>query len=143
MKADKLQCGSSAIWNAIALDYPSDSFSHIVLKHEGLQGQLPNMDLINTFTRVAQRTDGIPVSLSASSEHDEGWSEEPLGAIGIFLEKHLWKESDGSKRYLSGLLNVIKQISFLSAGEPSGIHGLFHRYVLLSFTILLCCIAFR
>jgi hypothetical protein len=127
--AEKLHCGNSAVWNALAIDYPSDSFSHIVVKHEGLQGQLPNMDVINTFTRIAQKTDGIPVTLAASSEHDATWGEEPLGSLGKLLERHLWKDGDGSKKYLSGLLNVAKQVGFLSSGQPSGIHGLFHRYV--------------
>jgi glycosylphosphatidylinositol transamidase len=129
LKAEKLHCGGSAIWNALAIDYPSDSFSHIVIKHEGLQGQLPNMDVINTFTRIAQKTGGIPVSLAGASEHDPTWGSEPLGKVGRMLEEHLWKEEDGTKKYLSGLLNVAKQIGYLSSGQPSGIHGLFHRYV--------------
>lgn len=85
------------------------------------------MDIINTFTRIAQKTDGLPVSLSASSEHDSDWIEEPLGAVGTFLEKQLWKDVNGAKKYLSGLLNVASQIGFLSVGQPSGIHGVFHQ----------------
>jgi hypothetical protein len=127
LEADRLECGGASIWNALAIDYPSDSFSQIVIKHEGLQGQLPNLDVINTFVRIAQRTDGLPVSLSASSEHDEGWNNEPLGAIGTYLEKHLWKDGEGAKKYVSGLMNVASQIGFLSTGRPSGIHGVFHQ----------------
>lgn len=85
------------------------------------------MDIINTFTRIAQKTDGLPVSLSTSSEHDPDWSREPLGAIGTFLEKQLWKDVNGAKKYLSGLYNVANQIGFLSVGRPSGIHGVFHQ----------------
>jgi hypothetical protein len=67
------------------------------------------------------------VSLSASSEHDAGWSNEPLGALGKYLEHSLWKDGEGAKKYVSGLLNVANQIGFLSAGRPSGIHGVFHQ----------------
>lgn len=127
LKADRLVCSGAAIWNALAIDYPSDSFSHVVIKHEGLQGQLPNLDVINALTRIAQRTDGLPVSLSASSEHDNRWSKEPLGVLGKYLEQGLWKDDEGAKKYLSGLLNVASQIGFLSMGRPSGIHGVFHQ----------------
>ena len=127
LEAEQLHCGAAAIWNALAIDYPSDSFSHIVVKHEGLQGQLPNMDIINTFTRIAQKIDGIPVSMAASSENDPRWGREPLGAVGVFLQKHLWHDGEGAAKYASGLLNVVQQVGWLASGQPSGIHGLFHR----------------
>jgi hypothetical protein len=85
------------------------------------------MDMINTFTKIAQKTDNMPVTMSASSEHSKSWSQEPMGSFGRFFERHLWKDSEGTKRYLSGMLNVASQVGYLSSGEPSGIHGLFHR----------------
>lgn len=127
LEAEGLQCGGANIWNALAIDYPSDSFSHVVIKHEGLQGKLPNMDVINAFTRIAQRTNAMPVSLSAASEHDHGWKSHSLGVIGDHLQTYLWKDGEGAKKYLSGLLNVLSQIGYLASGKPSGIHGVFHR----------------
>lgn len=130
---DELQTRGALVWNALSIDYPSDSFSRIILKHEGLNGQLPNLDMVSTLTNVMYRADGLHVELADSTEDD--WDDRMLGEMGDLLEKHLFQSGDGIRKYLSGLWNMFGQISRLTLGRPTGVHGLFHRYHVDAITI--------
>lgn len=127
LHTERIQESGSLIWNAMAFDYPSDSFSSIVVRHEGLDGQLPNLDVINTLTRVAERINGVPIELSESSVPPRPYQRR-LGSLGALLEEHLWGDRDGEAKYLGGLLNVLGQLRNLVVGHPTGVHGLFHRF---------------
>ncbi|KAJ1021893.1 hypothetical protein NDA16_003655 [Ustilago loliicola] len=60
--------GGSQVWNAISIDYPSDSFSSLEVQYEGFDGQLPNMDVINTVVRIAENVaGGIAINFGAKS----------------------------------------------------------------------------
>lgn len=133
LQSDDLHGRGSLVWNALSIDYPSDSFSHFVLKHEGLNGQLPNMDVISSLTHIVHRAGGMPVVLPASSE--DAWPEYPLGRFGDLLEKHAFRSGDGARKYLSGMWNAAFQMGLLSLGRPTGVHGLFHRYHVDAITI--------
>ncbi|PWN34863.1 Gaa1-domain-containing protein, partial [Meira miltonrushii] len=133
LDCEELQTRGALVWNALSIDYPSDSFSGIILKHEGLNGQLPNLDVISTLTNVMYRADGLPVELNDATEDD--WEERPWGEVGDLLEKHLLQSGDGTRKYLSGLWNMFGQISRLTIGRPTGVHGLFHRYHVDAITI--------
>lgn len=56
---------------AIVMEYASalDNFSHMELFYEGLNGQLPNLDLINTVTTIA-RNEQIKVSIQGAAGDD-------------------------------------------------------------------------
>ncbi|EEB08158.1 GPI-anchor transamidase complex subunit Gaa1 [Schizosaccharomyces japonicus yFS275] len=62
---DSLQFLSGTIQAALALEYPSNStsFSGIELLYDGINGQLPNLDLINTVVRIANYQFSIPVKI--------------------------------------------------------------------------------
>lgn len=51
-----LDLTAGSVEAAIVLEYPkdSDNFDHMQLFYEGLNGQLPNLDLINTITTIAR-----------------------------------------------------------------------------------------
>ena len=53
---------SGAIQAAINLEMGSDYFHKIDVRLEGLNGQLPNLDLINTIAQLCKR-EGIPMTL--------------------------------------------------------------------------------
>lgn len=122
----------ATIWNAIAIDYPSDSFSSLVLLHEGVDGQLPNMDVLNTVVRIAERLGHITVRLPGTehlgdfSRKDEvdggGW-----GALGTWLEKRAGWGWRGVARYKRNARNIVQQMKTQTLCEPSGLHGLFQR----------------
>ena len=58
----ELEGRSGAIQAAINVELSSDVVSRINLKLEGLNGQLPNLDLVNTIVRLC-RKEHIPVTL--------------------------------------------------------------------------------
>lgn len=66
-----LDATAGSIEAAIVIEYPSDvdSFSHIEISYEGLNGQLPNLDLINTVTTVCGH-EGIKVSVQKTAKED-------------------------------------------------------------------------
>lgn len=134
LHADRIQGAGALVWNAMAFDYPSDSFSSIVVRHEGLDGQLPNLDVINTLTRVAERINGVPIELSESLVPPRSYQRR-LGPLGALLEEHLWNDREGEAKYMGGLLNVFGQLRNLVVGHPTGVHGLFHRFHIDAITL--------
>ncbi|KAE8539191.1 hypothetical protein D1P53_004282 [Cryptococcus gattii VGV] len=52
---------SGVIWTGLNIDYPGHSFSHLGVFYEGTNGRLPNQDVINTVSKVAQYTGQVPV----------------------------------------------------------------------------------
>lgn len=57
-----LDVAAGSIDAALVIEYPShvDNFHHLDIFYEGMNGQLPNLDLINTATTIA-RHENIPV----------------------------------------------------------------------------------
>ena len=53
---------SGAIQAAINLELGTDQISRVNVKLEGLNGQLPNLDLVNTVVRLCKK-ENIPTTL--------------------------------------------------------------------------------
>lgn len=126
LRSDPLHGRGALVWNALALDYPSDSFSHIEIRHEGLDGQLPNLDMISTLDHLMHRAHNVPLTIPTSS--DEKVGERPLGAFGDLLEIYIWSQGGAARKYVNNLRKITRQVMLGAAGHPSGSHGLFHRY---------------
>ena len=62
MIADDLPARSGAIQAAINLELPSEKVRYLNLKLEGLNGQLPNLDLFNLAVRLSRR-EQMPATL--------------------------------------------------------------------------------
>jgi glycosylphosphatidylinositol transamidase len=137
---ESLKLTSGVIWTALNIDYPGHSFSHLgvffgpltrsILPHdadrllEGLNGRLPNQDLMNSFDRIARYTAGVPVTLY---EHLDPSEEEPAVIKSpAWLPQYLYNISD-IKSYLYQAKNVIRHMKYQSNGRGSGVHGLFHQ----------------
>ncbi|WFD20616.1 dolichyl-P-Man:Man5GlcNAc2-PP-dolichol alpha-1,3-mannosyltransferase [Malassezia caprae] len=132
---DPVGAAGSQIWNALALDYPSDSFSSMSLLHEGRDGQLPNLDTLNTVSTVVKQTLLTP-PLGLHGATFEQMRYETPGADAFaawlptaWLERH-WLGRGGVQAYLAGWRALLSQWRLQLAGHPSGIHG-----VLLPFHI--------
>ncbi|XP_067142651.1 glycosylphosphatidylinositol anchor attachment 1 protein [Centruroides vittatus] len=113
-----LDCGyleekSGSIQAAINLEIHGERISHFDLKLEGLNGQLPNLDLVNLAVELCSR-ESIPVTF-----HDQSNPPESITWKG-------WKKS--FRTMLSMMLTQ-------STGLPSGGHGLFHRYTIQALTL--------
>lgn len=113
-----LDCGyleekSGSIQAAINLEIHGERISHFDLKLEGLNGQLPNLDLVNLAVELCSR-ESIPVTF-----HDQSNPQESITWKG-------WKKS---------FKTMISMMLTQCTGLPSGGHGLFHRYTIQALTL--------
>jgi glycosylphosphatidylinositol transamidase len=69
---DALPLKSGALQGVIAVDYPFDArFDAVHIVYDGVNGQLPNLDLVNTAAAVAGGQMGIGTSLQQMWTHDD------------------------------------------------------------------------
>ncbi|WFD28411.1 dolichyl-P-Man:Man5GlcNAc2-PP-dolichol alpha-1,3-mannosyltransferase [Malassezia nana] len=128
LEAEPVHGAGAQVWNALALDYPSDSFSSMSLLHEGRDGQLPNLDTLNTFSTVVKQTLITPPLGLHGATFEQTRYETP-GAEAwapwlptAWLERH-WLGRGGVQAYLAGWRALLSQWRLQLAGHPSGVHG--------------------
>jgi GPI-anchor transamidase subunit GAA1 len=111
------------IRGAIALDFFEENFTYLILCPEGINGKLPNLDLLNAIDRVASFGESSYTILM--NVHD------PLVK---FL--HSWTAID----FRSMPVPLFQFISFVlhgASGVPTGDHGWFHMYNIDAVTLRL------
>ncbi|KAG6867027.1 hypothetical protein C0991_003944 [Blastosporella zonata] len=117
--SETLALTSGVIWTALSIDYPGHSFSHLGLFFEGLNGRLPNQDLLNSIQRISQK-EGVPV---VDYDHvDQQWND-----LHSYLPNFILEDPE-IQGYTSQAKNIIRQFGYQARGRPSGIHGLFHQF---------------
>ncbi|KAI4525000.1 Gaa1-like protein [Schizophyllum commune Loenen D] len=140
--AEPLELSSGVIWTALNVDYPGHSFSHLGLYFEGLNGRLPNQDLLNSIFRIARNTVGVPVILYDYKDtfRFEQWTIELasedslLGRLG--LEKWEMKNwvpksirlNPAARAYATKARHILRHFGYQARGRASGVHGLLHQY---------------
>lgn len=73
---ESLPLKSGALQGAIVIDYPFDHrFESIHIVYDGINGQLPNLDLLNTVVSIASGQMGIGVSLQKMWHHSDSYSD--------------------------------------------------------------------
>ncbi|KAL9974545.1 hypothetical protein ACROYT_G011593 [Oculina patagonica] len=108
-----LEGHSGSIQAALNLEFAHEKVNFFQIAIEGINGQLPNLDLVNTVFRLC-RKERIPASL-----HTEGYHEH-LGA---------WADS------VQSLVTMVMMMFYQASGRASGNHGLFHRYRIEALTM--------
>ncbi|KAL1919069.1 uncharacterized protein VTP21DRAFT_2450 [Calcarisporiella thermophila] len=108
---------SGAIQAAVNLDFPeSDDFGALGIFFEGVNGQQPNLDLINTVTRVCGNIAyGMPVMIH--DIHANSYYNDPLGD------------------YMASFKNLLYMMRYQALGRPTGGHGPFLRYRIDAITL--------
>lgn len=104
---------SGSIQAALNLEIPPEKVAYYNIKIEGLNGQLPNLDLVNLVVRLCRR-EGAAIRL-----HNQ-------------FDYHDSESFDGFKH---SLLTMLRMMKTQASGSPSGNHGLFHRYHIEAVTI--------
>ncbi|KAI1491740.1 Gaa1-like protein [Biscogniauxia mediterranea] len=67
---------SGALQGAIAIDYPQDGrFESIHIVYDGINGQLPNLDLINAVANIASGQMGMGTSLQEMWRHSDKYHD--------------------------------------------------------------------
>lgn len=133
--AEPLTLGSSVIWTALNIDYPGHSFSHLGVFFEGLNGRLPNQDLIKSFEMISTYTGGVPIVLY---DHIDPRSQVSPSYKPVYLPSWLpdfLTTSQFVREYDYRLKNIVRHVGYQARGRASGVHGLLHRYRIDAFTI--------
>ncbi|KAI0306323.1 GPI transamidase component Gaa1 [Multifurca ochricompacta] len=120
---EPLSISSGVIWTALNIDYPGHSFSHLGIFREGLNGRLPNQDLINSFGVISQHTGGVPILLYDHYEPSEFPGREGIRKFYPVIE------------YGYRARNILRHFAFQARGQASGPHGLFHQYRIDAITL--------
>ncbi|EIM89833.1 Gaa1-domain-containing protein [Stereum hirsutum FP-91666 SS1] len=135
LQAEPLIYSSGVIWTALNIDYPGHSFSHLGVFREGVNGRLPNQDLINAFSIISRHTGGVPVLVY---DHHEP-SEFP-GRQAIVEMMPTWVPPSVTGRddviqYGYRARNILKHVGHQARGRPSGVHGLLHQFRIDAITL--------
>ncbi|KAM9199839.1 glycosylphosphatidylinositol anchor attachment 1 protein isoform 1-T1 [Mergus octosetaceus] len=104
---------AGAIQAAVALELSSDVVTSFDVAVEGLNGQLPNLDLVNLFHAFCQKN-GLLCTIQGKLQRSD-WDTLPAYAHSL----------------QTLLLMVLKQ----GSGRPQGDHGLFLRYHIEAITV--------
>ncbi|KAJ3510285.1 hypothetical protein NLJ89_g4766 [Agrocybe chaxingu] len=129
--AEPLQFASGVIWTALNIDYPGHSFSHLGVFFEGLNGRLPNQDLINSFERIARYTAGVSVTVY---DHLDPRAEPSADKAPWFLPQSIYNILE-VKGYLYQAKNIARHAKYQASGRGSGVHGLFHQFRIDAITL--------
>ena len=127
LDAEPILCTGAQIWNALALDYPADSFSSFAFLFEGRDGLLPNLDTVNTISNIA-RSDLLSPAVELHGLSTKGplrflrANALPSWVPVAWIERK-WLGYNGVDRFLVGWRNILAQLRLQLAGHPSGIHG--------------------
>ncbi|KAL1383565.1 Gaa1-like protein [Phyllosticta capitalensis] len=76
---DPLTIKSGALQGAVAIEYPAGPWGHrfdkIHVLYDGINGQLPNLDLFNTAVSIASSQVGIGCTLQRMWDHEDSYKE--------------------------------------------------------------------
>ncbi|KAG6833694.1 hypothetical protein H0H87_002891 [Tephrocybe sp. NHM501043] len=97
---------------------------HGTLSSKGLNGRLPNQDLLNSLHRISQK-EGVPVI---------NYDHVGLDSLPSRIPKFI-REKPEVQAYVSEAKNILRQFEYQTQGRPSGIHGLFHRFRIDAITL--------
>ncbi|KAI7859114.1 Gaa1-like protein [Circinella umbellata] len=107
---------SGAIQAVVNLDFPgTQDYESLGIFFEGVNGQLPNLDLINTIVTVSTRTARVPLTLhddTARPYNDKTWGT-----------------------YVQSLLHMLRTMQYQALGHPSSDAGLYLRYKIDAVTV--------
>lgn len=110
--SDNLEGRSGSIQAALNLEIHSFIVNHIDVKISGLNGQLPNLDLVNLVHRICAK-EGMRHTF---------YNKDPM----IMPKTKYWN---------SKLKTMISMIVTQAVGVPDGNHGLFHRFGIEAVTL--------
>jgi len=133
--AEPLRLTSGVIWTALNIDYPGHSFSHLGVFFEGINGRLPNQDLINSFQVISRYTGGVPVILYDHLDpQDFPTRRHELSGVPAWFPDFL-KRSEEVNEYAYRAKNILRHIRYQGRGKPSGVHGLLHKFRIDAITL--------
>ncbi|GBP76664.1 Glycosylphosphatidylinositol anchor attachment 1 protein [Eumeta japonica] len=110
----KLKGRSGSIQAAINLEFHSPMIKYIEVKVEGLNGQLPNLDLVNLVHKLC-----IKSSIHHSYKNSYSWI----------------RTRNKVEEWTNSIWTMLGMVSAQVAGVPNGNHGLYHRFGIEAVTL--------
>ncbi|KAI8357897.1 Gaa1-like protein [Choanephora cucurbitarum] len=108
---------SGAVQGVVHLDFPgTQDYERLGVFFEGVNGQLPNLDLINTIVTVASVTHP-PIHVTLHDNNKNPFQDSPYS------------------QYLGSLYQMLQSMKYLVLGHPSSEAGLYLRYTIDAVTI--------
>ncbi|KAI0831285.1 Gaa1-domain-containing protein [Trametes gibbosa] len=132
LKAEPLSLQSGVIWTALNVDYPGHSFSHLGLFFEGLNGRLPNQDLMNAVSLISRWTVGVPVLVY---DHIDPREDQSLPSLLPAWLPEVVKGNADVQEYATRARSIRRHMNYQARGAASGVHGLFHQFRIDAFTM--------
>ncbi|KAL3272393.1 hypothetical protein HHI36_013870 [Cryptolaemus montrouzieri] len=108
-----LEGRAGVIQAAINLELHTDKIAHIDVKIEGLNGQLPNLDLFNLVTKICTKE----------------------GVYNTFKMRDNKEFRSFYKDWAHSMNTLLAMVTSQATGIPDGNHGLFHRFGIEALTI--------
>ncbi|KAF9165893.1 Glycosyl phosphatidyl inositol protein transamidase complex subunit [Actinomortierella ambigua] len=111
---ESLHVRSGAIQAALNLDFAgTGDYNAIGIFFEGVNGGLPNLDLINTVNEIGVH---------------RGWT--------VVLHDKIIPATDNlTRKYLNALHNMLYMMKYQASCHPSANHGFFHKYMIDAITL--------
>lgn len=128
---------AGAIQAAVALELSSDVVTSFDVALEGLNGQLPNLDLLNLFHAFCQKN-GLLCTIQGKVRWrwwhggGDGGPHAPSNMAPPQLQRSDW---DSLSAYGHSLQTLLLMVLKQSSGQPQGDHGLFLRYHIEAITV--------
>jgi glycosylphosphatidylinositol transamidase len=100
-RVSSLPIKSGLLQGAIALDYAQESrFESVHVVYDGVNGQLPNLDLINSIVHIAQGQMGINVALQEMWHHNNGYPDRLRTMLRGMLKQGLGLASGAHSSFI-------------------------------------------
>ncbi|CAE6449086.1 unnamed protein product [Rhizoctonia solani] len=141
LETQPLSLLSGVVWTALCIDYPGHSFSHLGVYFEGLNGRLPNQDLLNSVLNIARYSNSVSVLAYDTLDHLR--TDHPFD-FGPWM-RYLWAcvpkpiqnmLNDPQMKSFENRADIVgRGIAWQASGRASGVHGLFHQYRIDAVTI--------
>ena len=110
LTVEDLTLKSGALQAAVCIDYPFDHrFRALEVSYDGINGQLPNLDLINTAISIASGQMGMGACIQGTPNHDDSYRQR--------------------------LVTLLKGMSSQALGHATGPHSVFMPYHIDAITL--------
>ncbi len=114
-QVEDLSLKSGALQGAVCIDYPFEhSFENLHISYDGINGALPNLDLINSAVSIASGQMGI----STSIQH-----------------QHTWSKHEQYNSYPVRLQTLLRGMASQALGHATGAHSSFMAYHIDAITL--------
>lgn len=125
---------AGSIQAAINLEFHDVDISKIDIKIEGLNGQLPNLDLFNLANKMCMK-EGLEVTFKNRAADKVRTPFKDWSVSWRFISSLPKKLRIFYKEWKYSFVTLMNMVSTQATGTPNGNHGLFYRFAIQALTL--------